>query len=247
MQIKQALLTINPYSRPGTQIGKITNIVIHWVGNANSRGIANRNYFESLKNKKIYASSHYIIGLDGEIIQCIPEDEVAYHAKQANSYSIGIECCHPDWEGEFNQRTYNSLIELCVDICKRYNLDPEIALIRHYDVTKKQCPLYYVQHLDAWKKLKLDVKVAMNPSKEDTELYEACRKIILSGINININSWKRLDLIKLNNVQALLTKLGGLDKLVADKVIGDKQLWLTGQYNANHVRSLLIKYSKTLG
>ncbi|MBE6021689.1 MAG: N-acetylmuramoyl-L-alanine amidase [Cellulosilyticum sp.] len=247
MQIQQALLTTNPYSRPGTKIGKITNIVIHWVGNASSTAIANRNYFESLKDKKTYASSHYIVGLQGEIIQCVPENEVAYHANQANSYSIGIENCHPDWNGEFNQMTYNSLIELCVDICKRYNLDPEVALIRHYDVTKKQCPLYYVQHLDAWKKLKLDVKVAMNPSKEDTELYEACRKIILSGINLNINQWKRLDLIKLNNVQALLTKLGGLDKLVSLQVIGQKELWLTGKYNANHVRSLLIKYSKTLG
>lgn len=41
--------------------------------------------------------------------------------------------------------------------------------------------------------------------------------------------------------KSLLNKLGGLDKLVADKVIGDKQLWLTKQYNANHVRLLLIK------
>lgn len=247
MKIEDKLLTPNKYSRPGTKIGKIKNIVIHWVGNAGSKAISNRNYFESLKDKKIYASSHYIIGLEGEIIRCVPENEVAYHANQANSYSIGIENCHPDCNGKFNDKTYKSLVELCVDICKRYNLDPEIALIRHYDVTKKQCPLYYVQHLDAWKKLKLDVKVATNPSKEDTELYEACRKIILSGINININSWKRLDLIKLNNVPSLLNKLGGLDKLVADKVISNKTLWLTGQYNANHVRSLLIKYANKLG
>ena len=83
--------------------------------------------------------------------------------------------------------------------------------------------------------------------EEDIELSKAVSKIIRSGININFNSWKRIDLINLNNVPSLLTKLGGLDKLVDDKVIGDKQLWLTKQYNASHVRSLLIKYSKTLG
>ena len=246
MQITNALLTINPYSRPGKKIGKIKNIVVHWVGNANSKAIANRNYFESLKDKKIYASSHYIIGLQGEVILCVPENEVSYHAKQANDYSIGIECCHPDWEGKFNNLTYRSLIELCVELCKKYGLDPEKDIIRHYDVTKKTCPLYYVQHLDAWQQLKADVKASMTP-KHDEELYQACRKIILSGIKININNWKRVDLINLNNVPSLLNKLGGVEKLIDDKVIGQKEMWLKGQYNANSVRSLLIKYSKILG
>ena len=80
----------------------------------------------------------------------------------------------------------------------------------------------------------------------DEELYQACRKIILAGIKININNWKRLDLINLNNVPSLLNKLGGLEKLITDKVISDKQLWLTERYNANAVRSLLLKYSNML-
>ena len=221
MNIEEKLLTPNPYSRPSAPMGKIKNIVIHWVGNAESTAIANRNYFESLKDKGTYASSHYIIGLEGEVIRCIPENEVAYHAKQANSYSIGIENCHPDWNGKFNDKTYKSLIELCADICKRYKLNPETALIRHYDVTKKSCPLYYVQHLDAWKQLKADVKNALQngeaictENKHDQELYGACRTLILSGISMNINNWKRLDLINLNNVPSLLNKLGGLEKLL---------------------------------
>lgn len=82
--------------------------------------------------------------------------------------------------------------------------------------------------------------------KDDLELFNAVRKIILNGINLNINAWKRTDLMNLNNVPALLTKLGGLDKLVVDKVITDKQLWLTKRYNANHVRSLLIKYANMI-
>ena len=83
--------------------------------------------------------------------------------------------------------------------------------------------------------------------KEDEELYQACRKIILSGIKIDINKWKRTDLINLKNVPMLLVKLGGVNKLVEDKVIGNKEIWLTAQYNAKHVRALLIKYSKMLG
>ena len=66
------------------------------------------------------------------------------------------------------------------------------------------------------------------------------------ALSINNASWNDIGKINLNNVPALLNKLCGLDKLAADKVISDKQLWLTKQYNEKHVRSLLIKYVNTL-
>ena len=248
MQIESKLLSVNKYSRPQIKIGKIKNIVIHWVGNANSTAIANRNYFESLKDKKVYASSHYIIGLDGEIIQCVPEIEIAYHGNSANSYSIGIENCHPDWEGKFNDKTYASLIELCADLCKRYNLDPTIALIRHYDVTKKDCPHYYVQNTKMWLQLKDDVKNAM--VGEDDDLINAVDKIISYGIMINATSWNSLDKVSLKNVPALLDKLGGLDKIKSKiEAAGmkfDTILWKNGMYTGSAVRSLLIKYAISL-
>lgn len=159
MDIEDRLLTISPYCRSGEKQGIITNIVVHWVGNAGSSAIGNRNYFNSLATShKTYASSHYIIGLNGEIIRCIPEDEVAFHAGSysMNRKSIGIETCHPDWEGKFNEVTYNSLVELCVDICRRYNLGID-AIIRHYDVTGKECPRYYVRNESEWIKFKNDV------------------------------------------------------------------------------------------
>lgn len=159
MNIEERLLTINEYSRSGEKQNKIEKIVVHWVGNANSSAIANRNYFENLKDThKTYASSHYVIGLNGEIIRCIPEDEVAFHSGSysMNRKSVGIETCHPDWEGKFNENTYNSVIELCADICKRYNLGID-AIIRHYDVTGKSCPKYYVENEVEWIKLKNDV------------------------------------------------------------------------------------------
>lgn len=158
MNILERLLTINPYSRPGTKLQSVKNILVHWVGNANSSAIANRNYFESLKDKLIYASSQYIIGLQGEKIRCIPEDEVAHHAGNltVNRNSIGIEVCHPDWNGKFSEVTYNSLVELCADLCRRYNLSVN-AIIRHYDVTGKECPKYYVKNESEWIKFKNDV------------------------------------------------------------------------------------------
>ena len=108
MEIKKDYLTANKYSRPGIKLNTVKGIVIHWVANPASTALANRNYFEGLKvgkkNSKgdyIYASSHYIVGLDGEVFSCIPETEVAYHASNANKEHIGIEVCHPDWQGKF--------------------------------------------------------------------------------------------------------------------------------------------------
>ena len=159
MNIEDRLLTINPYSRSGEKQGKIQYIVVHWVGNAGSSALGNRNYFEALsRTHTTSASSHYIIGLNGEIIRCIPDNEVAFHSGSysMNRKSIGIEDCHPDWEGKFNNNTYNSLVELCANLCKQYGIDIN-NVIRHYDVTGKECPRYYVRHPEAWNQFKQDV------------------------------------------------------------------------------------------
>lgn len=159
MNIEDRLLTVSQYCRSGEKQGNIQYIVVHWVGNAGSSAIGNRNYFNSLATShKTSASSHYIIGLNGEIIRCIPEDEVAFHSGSysMNRKSIGIENCHPDWDGKFNDATYNSLVELCADICRRHNLSVN-NIIRHYDVTGKECPRYYVRNESAWVKFKNDV------------------------------------------------------------------------------------------
>lgn len=81
---------------------------------------------------------------------------------------------------------------------------------------------------------------------EDKELSEAVSKIIKSGIKIEFNSWKRRDLIKLANVPGLLIKLGGVNKLVQDGVISQRVIWDKGTYTINNVRSLLIKFAKTV-
>lgn len=139
MNITNDYLPIGKYHRPGTKI-KPTKIAVHYVGNAGSSAKGNRNYFANCSN---YVSSHYIIGLNGEILRLIPENEISYCTNQANSYTISIECCHPDRTGKFNDKTLEALIELCADICKRYGFNPLTDIVRHYDVTKKACPLWW--------------------------------------------------------------------------------------------------------
>ena len=76
-------------------------IVIHYVGNPGTTAKANRNYFESLSSgeTETYASSHFIVGLEGEVIQCIPLTEIAYASNIRNEDTVAIEVCHPDETG----------------------------------------------------------------------------------------------------------------------------------------------------
>ena len=172
MNITKMLLTPNKYSRPQIPLKRVTKIAVHYVGNAGSSAEGNRNYFESLKDGKHgYASSHYIVGLKGEIIQCVPENEWAYCTNEANEYSISIENCHPKADGKFNARTRQSLTELCADICVRYGLDPLKDIIRHYDVTGKPCPLYWVNHPQDFAAFKQEVKNFIEKAKINNEQF----------------------------------------------------------------------------
>ncbi len=163
MEIKPMLLTPNPYSRPRTKLQQVNAVAVHYVGNPGTSAINNRNYFENLKDThKTKASSHYIVGLQGEILQLIPETEWSYCTNERNRDTISIETCHPDFTGKFNQVTYNSLVELCADICKRHGLDPiNSGLIRHYDVTGKVCPKWFVDYPGEWEKFKKEVRKSM--------------------------------------------------------------------------------------
>jgi len=175
--IIQKLLTPNRYSRPQTPLVQVTKIALHYVGDAGASALAIRNYFEDLKVGKTqvikgntvykFASSHYVIGLQGEAIQCIPENEWSYCTNAANKYTISIEVCHSEWDGKYTEATYNTMIELCADLCKKYGLNPLEDLIRHYDITKKICPRWFVDYPDEWIRFKQRVLNKINKVQDE--------------------------------------------------------------------------------
>lgn len=168
--ITESLLTPNPYSRSEEPLKKVKGIVIHYTANPGTSAEANRNYFENLKSQtKTSASSHFVIGLEGEILQCIPLDEISFASNDRNVDTISIECCHPDATGKFNEKTYDSLVALTAWLCSKYRLDKE-DILRHYDVTGKLCPLYYVKHEDAWKTLKEDIFTYLKEKESSAKL-----------------------------------------------------------------------------
>ena len=174
MQIIHDFLTKNEYSRPGKKLQKVLAIVIHWTANPEANAKQNRDYFEAIKTGMSgYGSAHYIIDQDGIIVAAIPENEVAYHcgssekdpasgkvytdearrrfgryaseSSSPNLCTLGVELCPKDSAGNFTNATINVAVELCADICKRYELTAQAITTHHNIVGWKDCPKLWTE------------------------------------------------------------------------------------------------------
>lgn len=156
--ILEDFLEVNDFSRPGTELPQVNSIFVHYTANPGTSAAQNRSYFANLaETQERSASAHFIIGYEGEIIQCMPLDEQAYAVMTRNEDSISIECCYLDKDGHFTQETYDSLVHLLAWLEQKYHLESG-DILRHYDCGGKRCPVYYVDHEDAWEELLADVE-----------------------------------------------------------------------------------------
>lgn len=148
---------------------KMTNkqnkyIVIHWVGGVSSAK-NNATYF---KNNELSSSAHYFVD-DASIYQSVEDSDRAwhcgttgkyYHDDCRNSNSIGIEMCL-DKANHISDTTIKNTAELVKYLLNKYNI-PASNVVRHYDVTRKQCPAIYVD-ATKWATLKatlVDTKIS---------------------------------------------------------------------------------------
>lgn len=174
------------------ELKEVKAVVIHYTANALSTAKQNIDY---LRKKGL--GYHYIIDLDGTIYQlqtlkkrcrhCGSRKYTAtasrffgeYHAPKfyhtaekqhsssPNNVTIGVCFCHADETGKPSDAQYEALTDLLATLCMKYHLPYNGGIWRHYDVTEKNCPLYYVEHeVDEFVKLLHDVA---NKMVEDIE------------------------------------------------------------------------------
>lgn len=151
--IDEQIIRKHTTARTGIKLTDVKNIVIHYVGNPNTSAQNNRDYFNASATT---VSSHFVVGLEGEVIQCVPIYEKSAASNDRNKDTISIETCHPDESGKFNEDTYASLVRLTAYLCHEFDLT-EDDVIRHYDITGKICPKYYVENESEWENFKEDV------------------------------------------------------------------------------------------
>ena len=139
--------------------GSIKYLVIHYTANDGDTDEANGKYFA---NNVVKSSAHYFVD-DDSITQSVPDNYVAYHCGAnkyyhsvcRNSNSIGIEMCDTKKNGKHDvtEKTLANTVELAKIIMKKYNI-PATNVLRHYDVTHKLCPAYFVYDETAWQNFK---------------------------------------------------------------------------------------------
>jgi N-acetylmuramoyl-L-alanine amidase len=167
-------------------------IILHWTGVPTQRAMTVWEYFENTcPDKKIYASAHYIIDLNGDIYQAIPDYEVAYHCGSSqidpssgkiytdwarakfghyaanpkqnspNNCTIGIEMCVIDNEGNFASETLQAAAELVAKLLKDHKLTIDDIGTHNKVVGWKDCPRFWTNNPDLFEEFKNRVKNLM--------------------------------------------------------------------------------------
>ncbi|OIS75914.1 N-acetylmuramoyl-L-alanine amidase [Bacillus licheniformis] len=156
VKVVKNYVKVNQYTRPGLKLAGVKGIVMHWTATPGASALNERNYFNGtcIADKR-YASAHYFVDRK-EAQHIIPENEVAYHAHDqnrcyvsflkpnANTTAIGVEMC-VEKDGKIHSETVQNAAELVADLCKRYGLSTD-KIVRHYDVTNKNCPAPWVSN-----------------------------------------------------------------------------------------------------
>lgn len=250
MQIIDMLLT-NKNARPGTMIIP-RGLVIHWTANkrAGANAVANRNYFN---NPTTVASAHYIVD-DKQIVRCLPENEMGYHvgaksykpdalqklSSYPNNCTIGIEMC-VNSDGDF-KAMYQRTIELAADILKRYDWSVD-KVWRHFDVTGKNCPAYFVSDdyagqftgltaVQAWAKFKDDVQRLLNPQSSQRNV-DTCNVML----TLNANGLL-VDGVSYLPVRAVAEATGGIvdwDPVTKKVAVNGKELTVRNENGVSYV------------
>lgn len=155
MEIKENITTRN-YTKGYNR--SIKYIVIHYVG-AVSTAKNNSDYFRSVYRG---ASAHYFVD-ENDIYRVVKDEDIAWHcgtrgtyySECRNSTSIGIEMCCYNNNGtlDISENIVNRTIELTKELMKKYNI-PASNVIRHYDVTHKNCPAPFVSNVNRWNDFK---------------------------------------------------------------------------------------------
>lgn len=180
----------------------IKYLVYHYTANDGDTDEANAKYFH---NNVVKASAHRFVDDDSVTIS-VPDNYVAWHCggglqgskghayykKCTNTNSIGIEMCDTKRNGKYEvtPKTRSNAIALGKEIVKKYGIKKE-NVIRHYDVTGKNCPAYFVKDEEAWIKFRNEIFESEN--KEFKTYYI---KVNTKSLNVREGAGTQYKVIK---------------------------------------------------
>ena len=159
----------------------ICYLVIHFTANDGDSAQNNADYFA---REAPGASAHFFVD-EREIWQSVQEKDIAWHCGTRGMYfhpycrnanSLGVELCSRK-RGEkyyFTPETVKNAQQFVRSLMKRYGIPME-NVVRHYDVTHKNCPAPFVEDAGAWQRFKAGL---MEQAKEDNMTEKQVKQLI---------------------------------------------------------------------
>lgn len=159
----------------------ICYLVIHFTANDGDSAKNNADYFA---REAPGASAHFFVD-EREIWQSVQEKDIAWHCGTRGMYfhpycrnanSLGVELCSRK-RGEkyyFTPETVKNAQQFVRSLMKRYGILME-NVVRHYDVTHKNCPAPFVEDAGAWQRFKAGL---MEQAKEDNMTEKQVKQLI---------------------------------------------------------------------
>lgn len=157
---------------------QIEYIVIHYTSNLGDTAKNNADYFarEALNNK---ASAHFFVD-ESEVWSSVPVWRIAYHcgaktyrhAACRNTNSLGVEICMLDKHAVIRMDAIRNAAKLVRELMTKYDIDAD-HVIRHWDVTGKDCPAPMVDDPELWEQF-LDMLKEGDEEMTIYKTYEDC-------------------------------------------------------------------------
>lgn len=253
--IKNDYIAVNQFARSGDKLLGVRKLVMHWTANSGGTAQNHKRYFAGIKT---YASAHIFVDRK-ETLCIIPLNEVAYHANErtnkipaleatasyyqggdANLCTIGIEMC-VEYDGKIHKDTVERAEDVAVELCKKYGLDPKTDIVRHYDVTGKNCPAPWVSDSTQFTAFKKAVDARVNPKKTEvkkatTAKEKAIGKVLVEVDKLNIRKSADFDSRIVGTALkdssfSVFEKKDGLLRIGKDKWISGHEAYV--KYTAN--------------
>lgn len=155
----------------------IKYIVVHYTAGNGDTAMNNAQYFHN--NSGLQASAHYFVDEHG-VVQSVRDTDGAWHCGGPlesshhplhgicmNRNSLGVEMCSDIVGGKYTitQQTVDRTVELVRWLMDKYGIDVD-HVVRHYDVTGKDCPEPWVRDESLWRKFKARL-TAKDPIEEE--------------------------------------------------------------------------------
>lgn len=233
-------------------LSSIKYLVIHFTANNGDTAKNNGDYFsrDLRAQGKAPTSAHYFVD-ETTICQSVPDNYDAYHCETPtkkyysqcrNTNSIGIEMVsRKDSSGKYyiKEEVVKNTIAFTKELMKKYNI-PATNVIRHYDVTHKNCPEPFVRTPKLWDNFKKELE------EEEVEIQDINIKTPngikkISCINYNGTNFAKLrDLSTIAPVEISFAN----NTVVANPAIEEKSIKINSEkqkvksinlFNSNYV------------